>query len=129
MLYGELGIHPLSVSIKSRMIGFWQHMINGKQDKISNRLYSILLAIHNRGFFHCKWLMYIKCILTDSGKEHVWLNQVDVPSNISKNGKQKSLGRATSRSRSQPPTPRGREKVKQINVCIANKQLHDKQKD
>ena len=44
-------------------------------------------------------------------------------------GKQKSLGRATSRSRSQPPTPGGREKVTQINLCIANKQMHDKHKD
>ena len=44
-------------------------------------------------------------------------------------GKQKSPGRATSRSRSQPPTPGGKEKVTQINVCIANKQMHDKHKD
>ena len=28
-----------------------------------------------------------------------------------------------------PPTPGGREKVTQINVCIANKQMHDKHKD
>ena len=44
-------------------------------------------------------------------------------------GKQKNPGRATSRSRSQPPTTGGREKVTQINVCIANKQMHDKHKD
>ena len=44
-------------------------------------------------------------------------------------GKQKILGRATSRCRSQPLTPRGREKVTHINVCIANKQMHDKHKD
>ena len=44
-------------------------------------------------------------------------------------GKQKSPVRATSRSRSQPPTPGGREKVTQINVCIADKQMHDKHKD
>ena len=44
-------------------------------------------------------------------------------------GKQKHPGRAASRSRSQPLTPGGREKVTQINVCIANKQMHDKHKD
>ena len=44
-------------------------------------------------------------------------------------GKKKSPGRAKSRSCSQPPTPGGREKVEQINVCIANKQMHDKHKD
>ena len=44
-------------------------------------------------------------------------------------GKQKSPGRTTSKSRSQPQTPGGREKVTQINMCIANKQMHDKHKD
>ena len=44
-------------------------------------------------------------------------------------GKQKRPGRATRRSRSQPKTPGGREKVAQIKVCIANKQMHDKHKD
>ena len=43
-------------------------------------------------------------------------------------GKQKSPGRATSKSRSQPPTQGGREKVTRISVCIANKQMHDKYK-
>ena len=43
--------------------------------------------------------------------------------------KQKSPGRATSRSRKQPLTPGEREKVTQINMCIANKQMHDKHKD
>ena len=38
-----------------------------------------------------------------------------------KKGKQESQGRATSRSRSQSLIPGGREKVTQINVCIANK--------
>ena len=40
-----------------------------------------------------------------------------------KKGKPKSPGKATSRSRSQPLTPGGRER------CIANKQRHDKHKD
>ena len=46
-----------------------------------------------------------------------------------KKGKQKSPGRATSGSRTQPLTLGGREKVTQINVCIANKQMNDKHKD
>ena len=46
----------------------------------------------------------------------------------SQKGKQKSPGRATSRSRSQPPTLGGREKVTQNNVWIANEQMHDKHK-
>ena len=48
---------------------------------------------------------------------------------VLKKGKQKIPGRATGRSRSQPLIPGGREKVTQINVCIANKQMHDTHKD
>ena len=91
MLYGELGRHPISVLIKSKMIGFWQRLVNGKQDKISNKLYSILMAMHNRDCFHSKWLLYIKGILTECGKEHFWLNQTEVPSNISKSVKAKLI--------------------------------------
>ena len=38
--------------------------------------------------------------------------------------------RTSRKQKSQPPlTPGGREKVTQINVCIANKQMHDKDQD
>ena len=48
---------------------------------------------------------------------------------LTQKGKQKSPGRASSRSRSHRPTPGGREKVTQVKVCIANKQMHHKHKD
>ena len=57
MLYGELGRFPIYVLIKSRMIGFWQRIVKGKQDKILSKLYYILLEMHNRDFFHSKWLL------------------------------------------------------------------------
>ena len=46
MLYHELGKQTISVLIKSKMIGIWQRLFNGKQDKISNKFYCILLAIY-----------------------------------------------------------------------------------
>ena len=46
--------------------------------------------------------------------------EVDLAFDQTQKDKQKSPGRATSRSRSQPLTTGGREKVTQINVCIAN---------
>ena len=89
ILNGELGRHPVSIDIKARMIGFWQRIVNGKPDKISSKLYRILLSMHNRDIFHSKWLMYIKNILSDSGLVFNWLNQADVPINISKSVKLK----------------------------------------
>lgn len=83
MLYGELGRYPISIFTKSRMIGFWQRIINGKTDKISYKLYKILLTMHQRDLFHSKWLLSIKNILHDCDKGLCWLNQ-EAPLNISK---------------------------------------------
>ena len=91
MLYGELGRFPISVLIKSRMIVFGQRIVKGKQDKISSKLYHILLEMHNRDLFHSKWLLYIKSILNDCGKDYFWLNQDGIPSNISINVKLKLM--------------------------------------
>ena len=53
MVYGERGGHP----IKSKMIGFWQRLVNEKQAKLSNKHYSILLAMHNRDVFPLKMVV------------------------------------------------------------------------
>ena len=45
------------------MIGFWQSIVNGKQDKIAHRLYNILLAMHDGDYFHSKWLLSVKNVL------------------------------------------------------------------
>ena len=33
MLHAELGRHPIQINIKSRMIGFWLSIVNGKESK------------------------------------------------------------------------------------------------
>ena len=38
MLYGEMGRYPIDLKVKSRMIVFWQRIVNGRSDKISNKL-------------------------------------------------------------------------------------------
>ena len=78
------------------------------------------------GLMHCFHVCVVSCstVITSCWGEPVGLSVFWL-----QKGKQKSPGRATSRSRNQSPTPGGREKVTQINVCIANKQIHDKHKD
>ena len=84
ILYGELGRYPVEILIKTRMIWFWQRIINGKVDKISYKLYSIILNMSNRNLFHSKWITAVKSILTDSVFEHLWINQDNIPMTISK---------------------------------------------
>ena len=54
MRNGELGRYRISIAVKARMVGFWQRLINGKPDKISNKLYKILLVMHEKDFFSFK---------------------------------------------------------------------------
>ena len=72
MLYAEIGRHPIDITIKSRMIGFWNRIVTGKNSKISNILYNILINIPGHQF---KWLSSIRQIFTKTGKANIWLSQ------------------------------------------------------
>ena len=56
MLHAELGRHPIQINIKSRMIGFWLSIVNGKESKLSKLLYSIMLKEHEKGSYNFKWI-------------------------------------------------------------------------
>ena len=90
ILYGELGRFPVDIFIKSRMIGLWKRIICNKQDKISAMLYKLLYTMHERDFFHFKWICHIENIFNESGYSDYWLSQ-NVPKsvNISKIVKQR----------------------------------------
>ena len=66
------------------MIGLWQRIVNGKQDKIAHGLYKILLAMHERDHFHSKWLLSVKNCLILSGNQHAWDLQENVPLGLAK---------------------------------------------
>jgi hypothetical protein len=53
IVYGELGRVPMSVSVKARMIGFWERILTGKREKISRTLY-IIYKLDVPDVFHSK---------------------------------------------------------------------------
>ena len=71
-LYAELGRYPLELTIKTRTINFWNKIISGKFTKISSQLYQILRTSENSNF---KWILNVKSILTDAGRNDIWINQ------------------------------------------------------
>lgn len=76
MLYAELGRFPLKVIIKSRMIGFWNRLITGKQEKFSYKIYQAIMNIVPG--FQSKWVNEIQNILTETGNMHLWNNQQNI---------------------------------------------------
>ncbi len=56
MVHEELGKYPINIHIKSRMLSYWLRVINGKQDKISYKMYQCLLKLLDENSFESPWL-------------------------------------------------------------------------
>lgn len=77
MLYAELGRYPLEIIIKTRIIGFWNRLVLDKNFKISYLLYNYL---KNYAHTSSKWILKVKDILCEVGRNDLWLNQNNISS-------------------------------------------------
>ena len=78
ILYAEAGRYPLELTIKCRMIGFWNRLITWKQSKLSYRLYQCMKSIPD---YDSKWINKIQNILTETVNNIYWLNQDNIQDN------------------------------------------------
>ena len=69
MLYAELGRVPLEITIKTRIVSFWNKLICGKFTKISFLLYQFL---RNYDQHDSKWITCVKNILSSVGRNDIW---------------------------------------------------------
>ena len=74
MVYGELGCYPLSVEIRARVLSFWSKLLE-PNDKVCNKLYSVLYHLHVLGMYTSPWLKYVMKALDDLGLTYVWNEQ------------------------------------------------------
>ena len=75
MIYGELGIYPMSLYIQLRMVNFWSKMVNGDDNRIAKILYKYMFLKNSDNQFRSDWLKYIKDILDKCGYSNIWLSQ------------------------------------------------------
>ena len=73
MIYGELGITHLNLSIENRILYFWA--VNGKPDKISVILYKFAYELHKRNIYQSPWITYVNSSLDRIGISDNWLSQ------------------------------------------------------
>ena len=66
IIYTELGITPIEIHVKSRMIGFWLSIINSENSKFSKITYNIMFNDASQGHNY-KWLNHIRQILISTG--------------------------------------------------------------
>ena len=79
MLLGDLGELPLSVKIKSRLIGYWNKILNSKVDKINHVIYSVAYKLYCNDVLKLPWLKGVFNMLDSLGLTYCWLNNVAKP--------------------------------------------------
>ncbi len=75
MVYGELEVYPLEITIKCKMIHFWARLVTRRNTKLSYVMYNCLLELHRSSIYTSPWLDCIKNICIECGMAGVWMTQ------------------------------------------------------
>ena len=60
MVYGELGVSPLNISIKTRMSCYWAKIVSTDNAKLTSMLYRLLyIKLVNEGIL-CPWMDFVR---------------------------------------------------------------------
>ena len=78
MIYGEVGILPLQVTVAKNMINYWLRLLNKDEHTSAYIMYKIIFTLFNRNEYKAKWLCKIKCILDTCGLSYIWNNHTTI---------------------------------------------------
>ena len=71
MIYGDLGILPLSIHINTRILCYWNKILNCKDEKINSILYRTSYKLYNDGVIKLPWISYVHDLLNYLGMTNV----------------------------------------------------------
>ena len=60
MIYGELGVKPLKIDIKTRAISFWSKLISQEGNKLSASMYQIIFHMHQNNIIKSEYIKNMK---------------------------------------------------------------------
>lgn len=72
MVYGELGVFPLSIDIQSRMVSFWTKLGAIGKNEIASSLYKLVRHLNEQRKINSKWLAHIKHLVNSNGFGNIW---------------------------------------------------------
>ena len=71
MLYGETGMKPLMLGVKSHILNFWCKLVTGNTNKFSYVVYCMLLKIYKENNTKPKWIHYVTTCLDELGTSDI----------------------------------------------------------
>lgn len=77
MIYGELGITPIIVDIKARVISFWSKLVSmqNQPTRLSYQMYLLIFHMHKHGLCKSAYIENVKGILESCGFSGIWETQ------------------------------------------------------
>jgi hypothetical protein len=75
MVRGELGVFPIDIIIKSRLVNFWCRIINSDLTRTSSILYKLLFSIQGKDNFNSSWITFVKNTLDQNRFSFIWTQQ------------------------------------------------------
>ena len=75
MIFGELGVKPISLQVKARLLCFWSKLVTSKDSKICHILYNTALKLHNNNIVIFPWISCVNNVLNDLGLSHYFRDQ------------------------------------------------------
>ena len=81
MIYGELGIYPLEIDIKNRLISFWTKLVKNENENIASSMYLTIHSLNEQRKLKTKWLDNIKNMILANGYGNVWQTPYEISAN------------------------------------------------
>ena len=76
MIYGELGIMPISVDIQNRVLSYWTKLVEDKNYlKLSSQMYLAIHTLHKTDHLKSDWLQNTETLLCSLGFSGIWQSQ------------------------------------------------------
>ena len=73
MIYGDLGIFPITTEIQTRIISFWSKLIeNSASYKLLPAVYNTIYNMHENRHLKSQWLDNVKHLLCSHGYSGIW---------------------------------------------------------
>ncbi len=75
IVYGELGLYPVEITVKRKIMNYWWSLLVGKNTKLSYVMYRCLLHLYESGVYLSLWLTFIRNVCIECGLSGVWMSQ------------------------------------------------------
>ena len=75
IIYGELGLTPITVDIQARIVSYWSKLLENDRFKLTSTMYIEIFRMHRNKICKSKYIDNIKSLIEKNGFSGIWVSQ------------------------------------------------------